>query len=83
MTTLQEEEDKKELEKLRTFYKKVAHATMNHDVLTVPDPEDALSDESYAVVYPATLSKLLEEVNPRWYYTAFDPLKVSSDTHGS
>lgn len=73
MSTLKEQEDAKELEKLRAFYKKVAHATVNHDVLTVPDPEDALSDESYAVVYPATLSKLLEEVNPLWYYTAVEP----------
>lgn len=71
--TLKEQEDAKDLEKLRAFYRKVAHATVNHDVLTVPDPEDALADESYAVVYPSTLEKLLAEVNPRWFYTAVEP----------
>jgi CO dehydrogenase/acetyl-CoA synthase beta subunit len=82
--TLKEQEDAKDLEKLRAFYRKVAHATVNHEVLTVPDPEDELSNESYAVVYPATLAKLLAEVNPRWYYTAsFDPFDRLSDTSGT
>jgi len=76
--TLKEQEDAKDLEKLRAFYRKVAHATVNHDVLT------GIDADQYGVVYPATLAKLLAEVNPRWYYTAsFDPFDRLSDTSGT
>lgn len=70
--TLKEQEDAKDLEKLRAFYRKVAHATVNHDV-----------EGDSAVVYPSTLGKLLEEVNPLWYYTAVDPITGLSDTSGT
>jgi len=85
-TTLKEQEDAKDLEKLRAFYRKVAHATLNHEVLVVPYKHDTLKkidDETYAVVYPATLAKLLEEVNPLWYYHVVDPFARLSDTSGT
>ena len=77
MSSLLAEEEKKELELLRTFYQKVAHATVNHDRLPVPGS----TDEYYAVVYPSTLGKLLDGVNKLWYYTT--NTEVYSETSGT
>lgn len=56
-----------ELERLRAFKTEIIKLMINHDTLTVPDAEDELADENYAVVYPARIAEVLEKFDPDWY----------------
>jgi hypothetical protein len=53
-----------ELDKLRAFYKAVAHLTTNHDHIEISD------DEGYAVVFPSKLGPELEKIDKEWWKNA-------------
>lgn len=64
--------DKLLFKKLKRFYLEVAELTVKHDVIRrysaqkdaegIDDPE-----ETFAVVYPSKLSKVLTKINKTWY----------------
>lgn len=51
-----------ELEKYKQFFRDVAHATVNHDVIG-----NETDDNEQASVSPAKLAKFLEAIDPKWY----------------
>jgi hypothetical protein len=59
-----EDDTTSELEKLRAFYKAVAHLTSNHDHIEISD------DEGYAVVFPSKLGPELEKIDKEWWKNA-------------